>query len=234
MPFVARADKYDFHYWENGRYVPLYFVAGELDGAHDRGECPRVGSLPSQAAEGGAAWVRCDGVEYQGRGHEPFHDEILNLFDWMAKRARAPRRRRSIAATLRPWDNFFWWLECDEFPPQFMIHPTEWTGRRPRPAQVAGKLQADNRLLVKSAAGRTTIWLRPGHGRLLQADPRDAQRRQGRDARGRRTTGPAGAAGGCADARRSATAVLGEARIALSTPNVHRRGAECAEGKRIF
>ena len=32
IPFVARARKYVPHYWDNAEHVPLYFVAGELDG----------------------------------------------------------------------------------------------------------------------------------------------------------------------------------------------------------
>jgi hypothetical protein len=32
LPVVATADKYVSRYWENGRGLPMYFVAGELDG----------------------------------------------------------------------------------------------------------------------------------------------------------------------------------------------------------
>jgi predicted esterase len=155
LPFVALAEKYTVHYWKNGRYVPLYFIAGELDGR--------------SMSENAPVWdryLRTPGfdatiVEFQGRGHEPFHDEILNLFDWMGRKSRSAPPKEFICETLRPWDNFFWWLECDEFPAQFMLHPTDFSGRRARSAAVEGKQQADNRIWAKSTALRTSIWLNP-------------------------------------------------------------------------
>jgi hypothetical protein len=161
MPIVALADKYHFHYWGNGRYVPLYFVAGELDGQSISSNAA-VWDLflkkpPREDLPGFDATV----VEYQGRGHEPFHDEILTLFDWMGRRARSSIPKAFECNTLRPWDHFFWWLECGAFPEQFMIHPAEWSGRRPQATQVSGKIQADNRLWASSKADVTTIWLSP-------------------------------------------------------------------------
>lgn len=155
IPFVALGEKYTVHYWKNARYVPLCFVAGELDGRNLSDNAPvwdRYLRTP-----GFDATI----VEYQGRGHEPFHDEILNLFDWMGRKRRGAAPKEFECETLRPWDNFFWWLECEEFPEAFMIHPTEWAGRRARPAKVEGKRLEDNRLWVKSASQRTTIWLNP-------------------------------------------------------------------------
>ncbi len=155
MPFVARASKYLVNYWENAKYVPMCYVAGELDGR--------------TIAENAAVWDRqvrdrefdATVVEYRGRGHEPFHDEILNLFDWMGRKTRGKPPAQFECKSLRPWDNFFWWLECRDFPEQFMMHPTDWSGRRARPAQVEGKIQSENRLFAKSAAKQTTIWLSP-------------------------------------------------------------------------
>jgi hypothetical protein len=42
-----------------------------------------------------------------------------------------------------------------------MIHPTEWTGRRPRPVTIEGKIQAENRLWARTPADVTTLWLSP-------------------------------------------------------------------------
>lgn len=167
IPFVALAEKYSVHYWKNGRYVPMYFVAGELDGGRTAENAPvwdRYLRTPPQTFGPGPEDDEAFDVtvvEYKGRGHEPFHDEILNLFDWMSRRSRGTPPKEFECDTLRPWDNFFWWLECDEFPPQFMIHPTEWSGQRAKPASVQGKIQADNRLWAKSAAAHTTLWLTP-------------------------------------------------------------------------
>jgi pimeloyl-ACP methyl ester carboxylesterase len=155
IPITARADKYLVHYWKNALFVPLCYVAGQLDGRN--------------ISENSAVWdrqMRTPGfdvtvVEYQGRGHEPFHDELPQLFDWMGRRSRAAIPKQFECETLRPWDNFFWWQECQEFPEQLMMHPTDWSGRRARAAHVEGKVQPDNRLWVKTAANQTTIWLNP-------------------------------------------------------------------------
>jgi len=158
IPFVPRYEaeqKYINFYRENAQYVPLYFIAGELDGRTIAENAPiwnkylRLGRYDVTLAE------------YQGRGHEPFQDEILRLFDWMGFKQRTGPPAEFACHSLRPWDNFFWWLECGEFPEQFMIYPTDWSGADPRPAQVAGKIQSDNRLSVKTAARQTTIWLGP-------------------------------------------------------------------------
>jgi pimeloyl-ACP methyl ester carboxylesterase len=161
IPFVALADKYIYHYSDNGRYVPMYFVAGELDGASISENAAVWDIYLSKPPRDGLPGYDATVVEYQGRGHEPFHDEILNLFDWMARRTRAGIPKSFQCTTLRPWDNFFWWVECGPFPDQFMIHPTEWTGRRPRPVKVEGKIQAKNRLWARSPAEVTTLWLSP-------------------------------------------------------------------------
>ena len=158
IPIVPRFEteqKYIAHYWENAEYLPMYFVAGELDGR----------TIPENAL----VWNkylrlgRYDStlVEYQGRGHEPFHDEILHLFDWMRLKSRKGPPEQFACSTLRPWDNFFWWLECEDFPDNFMVYPTDWARDRITPGQVEGRLQTENRLAAKTVAERTTIWLGP-------------------------------------------------------------------------
>ncbi|HEX6961294.1 MAG TPA: peptidase, partial [Lacipirellula sp.] len=158
IPFVPRFEgeqKYIAHYWENAEYVPMYYVAGELDGR--------------TIAQNALVWNKylrlgrydVTLVEYQGRGHEPFHDEILLLFEWMALKKRSGPPQEFACYTLRPWDNFFWWLECAEFPEKFMVYPTDWSRGRITPAQIEGKLQNDNRMSADTPAGRTIIWLGP-------------------------------------------------------------------------
>ncbi|HMP07042.1 MAG TPA: peptidase, partial [Lacipirellulaceae bacterium] len=161
LPFVAVSDKYIAHYWDNVRHVPLYFVAGELDGRTMSLNAPvwdlYLRKPPSGAKPGFDVTI----VEFQGRGHEPFHDEILNAFDWMGRKTRGTSPKEFACNTLRPFDSFFWWLECGQLPEQFMIHPTEWNSRRARPARVEGKMLEDNRLWARSPAPQTTVWLNP-------------------------------------------------------------------------
>lgn len=158
MPFIPRPEeeqKYIAHTWENAQYVPLYFVAGQLDG--------RTVSQNSEVWNKYLRLGRFDTTlaEYKGRGHEPFHDEILDLFDWMSFKKRSGPPQEFDCAALRPWDNFFWWLEVGEFPNKHMIYPTDWAGVRPIPAHVEGRVMPDNRLTAKTIGRQTTIWLGP-------------------------------------------------------------------------
>ena len=157
IPFVAERDpvkKYIQHYWENAQYVPLYFVAGEKDGRK-----------MSENAELFDLYLRkrfdTTVVEYLGRGHEPFYDEILHIFDWMAlanhRRLGAPNE--FTCKTMRPWDNFFWWIEGQEFPKQ--VYPQQWPLRGARPNQIDCRVPKPNTLWAKTTAARTKIWLSP-------------------------------------------------------------------------
>lgn len=159
IPFVALADRYVLRYGLNAEYVPWYFVAGELDGdkmAENARELDRyVGG--ARAAPNVDATV----VEYRGRGYEPFGDEIQRLFDWMG------RRRRTIptefeCVTMRPWDNFFWWLEVQGLPDKSMVAPASWPPpRSARPIKLRSKLAAGNKIMVFEQADATTVWLGP-------------------------------------------------------------------------
>jgi hypothetical protein len=158
IPFVPRFEgeqKYIAHYWENAEYLPIYYVAGELDGR----TIPQNALVWNKSLRLGRYDVTL--VEYRGRGHEPFHDEIIQLFDWMQLKERSGPPKEFACYTLRPWDNFFWWLECEEFPENLMVYPTDWARGRVTPARVEGRIQPDNRLAIKTPAARTTVWLAP-------------------------------------------------------------------------
>lgn len=157
LPFVAQfsqVKKYVQHYGENAEFVPLYFVAGEKDGK----------KMVNNAAVLDKYFLKrfdTTVVEFLGRGHESFHDEILEAFAWM----NLPNHRRRgppdqfACKTMRPWDNFFWWIEGRNFPGT--VHPASWPIRGARPTQVYGRRLKDNNLLVKTASAQTTFWLRP-------------------------------------------------------------------------
>ena len=157
LPFVAQfsqVKKYVQHYWENARYVPLYFVAGEKDGSRMSGNAAVLDKFFLKRFDTTV-------VEYLGRGHEPFPDEVLEAFSWMELPTH--RRRGSppefTCNTMRPWDNFFWWIEGRNFPNS--VHPANWPLRNARPTQVYGRVQKANHLLAKTAAEQTTLWLSP-------------------------------------------------------------------------
>src|SRR5205814_1435634 len=120
IPIVAESDKYCHFYWENANLVPCYFLGGELDGdktvrnARDLDRClnKRYNVMV---------------VEYRGRGHEDFYEDILNLFDWMGR--REPRNffpKEFTVTTMRTWDNYFWWLEAGQLPSKGIVEPSDW------------------------------------------------------------------------------------------------------------
>ncbi len=155
IPIVASAEKYIVRYWEKARYVPFYLVAGELDGGKTIANAPH---LDRYFVNNFDATV----VEFQGRGHENFSDEILRLFDWMNRKKRNFAVKDFTVQSMRPWDNFFWWVEMSEFPPKTMVDPQDW----PPPRNTIGSttkamINANNGITLSTGADRTTLWLSP-------------------------------------------------------------------------
>ena len=139
IPIVAQADRYCALYWENARYVPFYVVAGELDGAK---LTKNARDLDRYLRRGFDATV----VEYLGRGHEDFYDEILRIFDWMGRFRRNFFPREFACETMRPWDNYFWWVEVQGLPPRSTVDPADWPPPRgTQPVQVKASINNTQR-----------------------------------------------------------------------------------------
>lgn len=155
LPVVATADKYVAHYWENGKNTAFYFVCGEMDG--DRMQTNSRDLDRYLKRVGYDVMV----VEYQGRGHEHFHDEIHHMFDWMNLHKRNFVVREFKCAAMRPWDNFYWWAEVSGFPARTMVAPAAWPAASARAAAIEGKILENNSIRLDSAAAQTTIWLSP-------------------------------------------------------------------------
>ncbi len=154
MPFVATAEKYCLRYANNAKYLSWYFVCGELDGDKMSRNARELDRYFGRNTDNTV-------VEYLGRGYEPFGDELQRLFDWMGRRSRKmPEEFQCV--TMRPWDNYFWWLEVRDLPEKSMIAPANWPPpRAARPFPVQGKLGIANRVSAKTQAGETTVWLGP-------------------------------------------------------------------------
>jgi predicted esterase len=156
IPIVATADKYVSRYWENGRYVPFYFVAGEMDG-------DKLGrnslDLDRYLTKAGYDVTI---VVYQGRGHEHFQDEIQRLFDWMGLHRRDFFRREFECVSMRPWDNFFWWTEIETLPSRSVVLPVNWPPDNSfRAARTEGKVLENNHINLRTGADRAAVWLAP-------------------------------------------------------------------------
>jgi pimeloyl-ACP methyl ester carboxylesterase len=154
MPFLALGDRFVTRYSANAGYLPWYFIGGELDGdkmSQNSREYDRYLRPTSDATV----------VEFQGRGYEPFNDELQRLFDWMGRRHREGVKNFKCA-TMRPWDNFFWWLEVNGMPEKSMIAPANWPPpRTARPFLVRGEVAVGNKLQVFEQAAQTIVWLSP-------------------------------------------------------------------------
>ncbi len=156
IPIVATSDKYIPRYWENGRDVPMYFVCGEMDGSRKSINGPELDRYLTKVGYDVVV------VEYQGRGHEHYYDEIQRIFEWMNLHQRNFFMREFKVVSMRPWDNFFWWAELDSFPSSAMVVPASWpppSGTRPILSE--GRVLENNAVTLRSGAGRTTIWLAP-------------------------------------------------------------------------
>lgn len=155
IPILAVAERYVPRYWSNGEYVAWYFVEGEKDAdkmSRNAGQFDRYLRPTYDATI----------VEFQGRGYESLADEIQRLFDWMNRRRRRPMPKDFECGTMRPWDNYFWWLEAADLPERSMVDPANWPPKGgTRPARLRGRILENNKILVLTSAGRATVWLTP-------------------------------------------------------------------------
>ncbi len=155
IPIVARSDRYCALYWENAKLVPYYFVCGELDG--DK-MVQNARDLDRYLKAGYNGTV----VEYLGRGHEHFSDEILRLFDWMGRHRRNFFPKEFVAKTMRGSDTFFWWVELGQLPAKSLVDPADWPPPRGTlPAETKGTLTGQNVLYVQTGVGQIRVWLAP-------------------------------------------------------------------------
>ena len=155
IPIVARSDRYCSLYWENAKRLPFYVVLGEKDGAM---MAKNSRDLDRYLKRG----YNCTVVEYRGRGHEHFHEEILRLFDWTGRFRRNFFPREFTCSTMREWDNYFWWIELQGMPPKSMVDPVNWPPKRGTlPVQVKAKLLNTNGINIRTGTSRVSVWVSP-------------------------------------------------------------------------
>jgi predicted esterase len=157
LPIAGRAERYCTRYRPNGEMVRWYVVDGELDGDNMQNNATVLDGWMLRPN------VDVTVVEYLGRGHEPFGDELQRMFDWMGRDRRRKMPEKFEFLTMRPWDNFFWWVEVEGLPERSMVMPALWppaTGVRPYP--FSSELTASGKLRVTAHnSERVTVWLSP-------------------------------------------------------------------------
>jgi predicted esterase len=165
IPVSGLVEKYaKIHSRDTGIPLAVYAVMGEKDTSVN---------IPN--TEVFDRWLSSDrhldfvGVTYKGRFHETFPDDVPNMFAWMQyQRRRLPDRLGfdfSVKA-MRPWANYYWFMQLDDFPLENVIWPQLWKERNEnRPLVIAGELKAQdespNTFLLKPSrnSGSTTLWL---------------------------------------------------------------------------
>jgi predicted esterase len=155
IPVVATSDKYVTRYWPNAKGLPFYFVAGQMDNNKIARNARDIDRYLTRAGFDAIY------VEYQGRGHEHFHDEIIRIFDWMDRYRRDFQNKDFECVSMRPWDQFFWWLEVDGFPDRSMVLPINWPEPKSITARTEARISENNGVYIKTAATDVVLYLNP-------------------------------------------------------------------------
>ena len=155
IPIGATAGKYVTRYWENAKHVSFYFVGGEMDGNR---VAQNMRDFNRYLTKFGFDTMV---IEYKGRGHDHFQDDIHFMFDWMRTHRRDFAPKKIKCASMRPWDNYFWWIELDQMPREFITLPLEWPREGARDAVLEAEIGLNNRIRVRSPANSITLYLNP-------------------------------------------------------------------------
>ncbi len=151
----GKAGRYVHHYHQNAKRLPIYIVCGGLD--HNTFSTNEM-DLDRYLKKG----FDLTYVEYRGRGHEHFSDELLKIFDWTSRRTRSKFPKEIDAVSMRPWDRLFWWIEMNSPPQRTMVMPSDWPPTQfGRPFALSAKVTASNRVTVRCGAEEVRVWLSP-------------------------------------------------------------------------
>lgn len=164
MVIGGEAEKYIQHYSPNGKYVPIYFVMGEIAGAPKPPLARNGPDLNRYLRPGFDAMI----VGYRGRGAEHFFEEIPHLFEWMELRShrRGAMPKNLDLVTMRRGDQFFWWLELPELLDAAAVNPILY-GREGRlsAAEINAKVTGTGDVqIVQAPASSYTVYLSPEMG----------------------------------------------------------------------
>ena len=158
IPISAIASRYMNHYENNVRFhVPFYFI----NGGRDYSTRDANATVWNRQFSGQKKYDTTV-VHYIGRGGEKFSDDIHNIFEWMMNKTRRFDVLEFSCSTLRPWDNYFWWLETELSRNSRMIHnEVNWADANPSAWTIEGKIKKQNTFHIKGAEDDASLWLLP-------------------------------------------------------------------------
>ena len=62
---------------------------------------------------------------------------------------------------MRPWDNFFSWLEVSDFPERSLVLPSNYPEPKKAPVTIRSKILDTNGVLVDTGTGKANVYLTP-------------------------------------------------------------------------
>jgi pimeloyl-ACP methyl ester carboxylesterase len=157
IPICGSPKFYCKHYWHNAEHLGFYVVEGDKDGKNPEGN---LEVLDRMLKRGDDALY----VEFKGRGHESFSDEMPRLFDWMGRRTRHKFPLKFSCRAARPFDNQFHWISVEEYVPGVLIDPQLFEPDKIKPATIEGRItQSANAIQLTLRGPKSThLWISPG------------------------------------------------------------------------
>lgn len=170
---AGKIAKYPVQYMRNAHLgLNVYSVVGTKDHGNIVASKDAWNTwLKSNSWRDGSRFNRCTVVEYIGRLAEPYFEEFPHIMDWCDVNRRSWPDLQGCefeCKVLRPWDNYFWFLEFHGMPEANIMRPSNWpaNGRGFNGLKLGAKLSITdraNKFIVRPARQGTgmTIWLSP-------------------------------------------------------------------------
>jgi predicted esterase len=154
IPISGVCDQFCHLLQPNAEQLPLYVVGGEKDSDRPKRNAQVLDRMMTRRYD-------VTYVEYIGRGHENFYEEIHSLFDWMALQRRVEYPKKFECKATRPWEDRFYWVEVKGVPAPPVGGPDGIDLRRVRAYTIRGRIGENNTVYVDAGQTLVTVWLGP-------------------------------------------------------------------------
>ncbi|OYW24708.1 MAG: hypothetical protein B7Z55_01425 [Planctomycetales bacterium 12-60-4] len=158
MPIGGVSDHYGRFCFQNGQYTAWYIVRGEL--GRDATVEPMSKFLDRIFVLG--AKFDLIYAEFQGRGLDPYTDELPKLFTWMDLHTRPTTPNEFEYRTLRQCDNQPFWITADPLPRNYLLPQPAGAATGIKVMEIKGDISVGNTVSVSSPASRHLVRLYDG------------------------------------------------------------------------